>query len=180
MHRSVGPMMAAASGLLLSLAVTAAGGASPLRSVTNQGGSANFVVRMTLSGAVRGSLTYKVVELDTPCTGGVGIGSAGTDGVPSPDGAHVKFNGAQLQYAINNASYKGSGTYPTSDFASSSAGISADQASESDPFAPANNPKSTETMTWAKNGSGSFVFAGWDNGSMSRSLSGKFTWTCKN
>lgn len=178
--RPIRPLMAAASSVVFVLAATSAGSAATSRSAASDAGSANFVVHMTLNGAVRGSLTYKVVELDTPCVGGVGIGSAGTDGVPSPDGEHVKFNGAQLQYAINNASYKGPGTYSTSDFANSSAAISADQASESDPFAPANNSKSAETMTWAKNGSGTFVFTGWDNGSMSRSLSGKFTWTCNN
>ena len=141
----------------------------------------NFVVRMTLSGAVRGSLTYKVVKLDTPCTGGVGIGSAGTDGVPSPDGAHVKFNGAQLQYAINNASYKGPGTYPTSDFASSSAGISADQASESDPFAPANNPEVDGDDDLGEERFGVIRVRGLgQRKDASRSLSGKFTWTCKN
>jgi hypothetical protein len=172
-------MMAAACSIVFALAATTAASAAPTRNAASDAGSATFVVHMTLNGAVRGSLTYNVVELDTPCVGGVGIGSAGTDGVPSPDGGHVKFNGAQLQYAINNASYKGPGTYPTSDFANSSAAISADRASESGPFSPANNSKSAETMTWAKNGSGSFVFTGWENGSMSRSLSGKFTWTCK-
>jgi hypothetical protein len=138
--------------------------------------SATFEVNMTLTGAVKGSITFKVVELDTPCSGGTGLGSAGEDGVPSP--TKVKFNGVSLQYAINNASYKGPGTYPTKDFANSSAAISADKASESDPFALANGTKATETMVWNKNGSGSFVFANWDNAETTRSLSGKFTWTC--
>jgi hypothetical protein len=141
-------------------------------------GNATFDVHMKLSGAVSGSLSFKVVELETPCIGGTGIGSAGDDGVPSPDGEHVKFDGVELQYAINNASYKGPGTYPASDFANSSAAISANKASESDPFAPANNPKSAETLVWNKNGSGSFAFRNWASGSGARNIAGEFTWTC--
>jgi hypothetical protein len=141
-------------------------------------GNATFTVHMKLSGAVRGSLTFKVVELETPCLGGTGIGSAGVAGVPSPDGAHVKFNGVTLQYAINNAAYKGPGSYGTSDFANSSAAISADKASESDPFAPVNNAKSSEILAWNKNGSGSFTFRNWANGSGSRNIAGEFSWTC--
>jgi len=106
------------------------------------------------------------------------MGSAGDDGVPSPDGEHVKFDGVEVEYAINNASYKGPGTYPARDFASSTAAISADKASESDPFAPANNPKSAETLVWSRNGSGSFTFRNWANGSGARKLAGEFTWTC--
>jgi len=142
--------------------------------------AASFQVHMALSGAVRGTLSFKVIELDTPCTGGLGLGSAGEKGVPSPDGENVKFNGAALEYAINNIAYKGPGTYGTDDFANGSAAISADRASEADPFAPSNNPKSAETLVWDKNGSGSFVFQNWQNGESNRSLSGRFTWTCKN
>jgi hypothetical protein len=169
----------AAAAITASFSVVALAALAPSASASTSN-NATFNVTMTLTGAVKGSLTFKVTELETPCTGGTGLGSAGEAGVPSPDGSKVKFNGAELSYAINNASYKGPGTYPTKDFAESSAAISADNASESDPFAPSNNPKSTETLVWNKNGSGSFVFSAWQNGSSNRSLSGKFTWTCKN
>ncbi len=150
---------------------------APMTAASAAPSGATFQVHMTLNGAVRGSLAFKVIDLGTPCTGPAGLGSAGEDGVPSPD--HVKFNGALLQYAINNPAYKGPGKYGTADFSGGSAAISADKASESDLFG-ASAPSATETLVWEKNGSGTFVFKDWRNGAGNRSLSGKFSWSCKN
>ena len=60
------------------------------------------------------------------------------------------------------------------------AAISADKTSESDPFAPANNTKATETLVWNKSGAVSFNFANWKNANATRNLTGSFTWTCSN
>ncbi len=182
MRKMTGPgrTLAGAGAIALVLAAPTTAATAAPRAGAGHASGATFQVHMTLNGAVRGSLVFKVIELDTPCTGGTGLGSAGDDGVPTPNGEHVKLNGALVQYAINNPSYKGPGTYGTADFASSSAAISADKASESDPFAPANNDSATETLVWEKNGSGTFVFRGWENGNSTRALNGKFSWTCKN
>jgi hypothetical protein len=115
------------------VALVLGAGATPAAALTHIGATkpsgATFQVHMTVNGAVRGSLVFKVIELDTPCTGGTGPGSAGEDGVPSPDGEKVKFDGVLLEYAINNPSYKGPGKYGTADFANGSAAISVDKAS---------------------------------------------------
>jgi hypothetical protein len=165
------------------VALVLGAGATPAAALTHIGATkpsgATFQVHMTVNGAVRGSLVFKVIELDTPCTGGTGPGSAGEDGVPSPDGGNVKFDGVLLEYAINNPSYKGPGKYGTADFANGSAAISVDKASEADPFA-ASSHNATETLLWKSSRSGTFVFKDWQNGAANRSLNGNFSWTCKN
>ena len=78
-------------------------------------------------------------RLGTPCTDGTGPGTAGEDGLPSPDGDNLKFNGVVLEDAMNNPSYKGPGKYGTGDFANGSAAVSVDKDSEAGPFAASSN-----------------------------------------
>jgi hypothetical protein len=144
------------------------------------GASAIFNVSLTLSGAVTGSTTFTATEPDTSCTG-TGIGTAGENGVPPPgSSAHPTINGSPLSYSIAMSSpYTGPGTYGTSDFSTSSAAISADSASQSDPFGVTTNPSATETLVFAADGSGSFNFSNWKDVDLQRTLSGSFQWTCQ-
>jgi len=170
---------AAASSTTSSSAPSSTSSSSSATGSTSGGGSATLQVTMNLTGAIKGIDTYTVVEPDTSCTGD-GLGSAGYDGVPPiGSGQTVTFNGAPLSYSIQTASYHGPGVYGPSAFSGGSAAISADQASQSDPFGVANNTSDTESMVINADGSGSFTFSGWQDVNLQRTLNGKFTWTCQ-